>query len=190
MLTNVSASPARSPVYARIPLFNSEKGLKCMHFPLILPSCVSLAAISRPLIIILFLVCLRPPISICRAIKPSAIESIESLILIWIPFLRKKLIKLSHVCHCPISFILSTVRYSVLRRLRSIGFRTMPCLVAFVSYIEVRIGIRRKRRSIKFAGSVFIIISKLRTSEGLKSILLITLKARLAANGSVRIRKS
>jgi hypothetical protein len=69
---NVSASPAHSPAYTRTPLFDNEKGLKYMHFPLILPSCVPLAAISRPLIIILFSVCLRSPILIYRAMKSSA----------------------------------------------------------------------------------------------------------------------
>jgi hypothetical protein len=44
----------RLPAYARIPLFGSEKGPKCAHFPLISPSCVPLAAISKSL----FSVCL------------------------------------------------------------------------------------------------------------------------------------
>jgi hypothetical protein len=66
----------RQPAYARTPLFNSEKGLKYAHLLLISPSCVPLAAISRPLVIIFNV----PPISICRVTKLSAIKSIESLI--------------------------------------------------------------------------------------------------------------
>jgi hypothetical protein len=43
------------PAYARTPLFDSEKGLKCAHFSLISTSRVSLAATFRSL----FSVCLR-----------------------------------------------------------------------------------------------------------------------------------
>jgi hypothetical protein len=41
---NAGECLAAYPAYARIPLFDSEKGLKCAHFPLISTSRVSLAA--------------------------------------------------------------------------------------------------------------------------------------------------